>query len=170
MLVTALPSSAHLLLEIIEPRFSADLLLIFIFLHSPHTNCNGFFCLTINTMWCFILTTTIIFISWISSFLAVKKNEWKGNYCQASNILLQAELSAKLSISQIWRQNFLQPLSKWGTNLERKVAFSGNDRKLGVVWSQSQEKKLTVSISQNVNHTWSDWCCRNHDWNTLPPF
>ena len=79
-------------------------------------------------------------------------------------------LSAKLSISQIWRQNFLQPLSKWGTNLERKVAFSGNDRNLGVVWSPSwEEKKLTVAISVNVNHSWSDWRCRNHDWNTLPP-
>ena len=34
----------------------------------------------------------------------------------------------------------------------RKVAFSGNDRKPKLVWG----KKLTVPISTNVNHSWSD--------------
>ena len=36
--------------------------------------------------------------------------------------------------------------------MERKVAFSGNDRKPKLVWG----KKLTVPISTRVNHSWSD--------------
>ena len=36
--------------------------------------------------------------------------------------------------------------------MERKVAFSGNDRKPKLVLG----KKLTVPISTRVNHSWSD--------------